>query len=79
MCDYALMLVDAYYAQNCAGIMYASLVTVCGKVVLTSANTLVNTTIILKLSTLVIEEVREKNKRYCLYVHCIVVVPHFCH
>ena len=25
MCDYALMLVDAYYAQNCAGIMYASL------------------------------------------------------
>ena len=27
MCDYALMLVDAYYAQNCASIMYASPVT----------------------------------------------------
>ena len=26
ICDYALMLVDAYYAQNCAGIMYASLI-----------------------------------------------------
>ena len=25
MCDYALMLIDVYYAQNCAGIMYASL------------------------------------------------------
>ena len=24
--DYALMLIDAYYAQNCVGIMYASLI-----------------------------------------------------
>ena len=27
MCDYAFMLVDVYFAQNCVGIMYASLPT----------------------------------------------------